>query len=153
MKKDLEFCFSFLTRALHRKISGPSLCVYVSITVLFWQKVHGALSANIYLFKVRIVTLEYGVKGVHGRCSLKKTLTKRKSIVVVRLLGFNKLCTVFEGFYGCFLKKKSKCPVWYWQYFIAYITFLMQAIAPLQRRSGKATSKKNFFFIGNNRVQ
>ena len=33
-------------------------CVHVSITVLIWQKIHGALSANIYLSKVWIATLE-----------------------------------------------------------------------------------------------
>ena len=59
LKKGLEFCFSFPWQEhLHSKISGTWLCVYVSITVLLWQKVHGALSANIYLFKVWIVTLE-----------------------------------------------------------------------------------------------
>ena len=67
LKKDLEFYSSFLwQKHLHSKISGAWLGVYVRITVLFWQKVHGALSANIYLFKVWKVTLEYGLKGVQG---------------------------------------------------------------------------------------
>ena len=48
------------------------------------------------------------------RCSrlIKKTLVRRKSIVVVHLLGLNKLYTLFECFYGRF-QKASKCPVWY----------------------------------------
>ena len=43
---------------------------------------------------------------------IKKTLARRKSIVVVHLLGLNKLYTLFECFYGRF-QKASKCPVWY----------------------------------------
>ena len=36
LKKDSEFCFSFLWQEHdHSKIPGTSLCVYVSITVLF----------------------------------------------------------------------------------------------------------------------
>ena len=59
LKKDLEFCFSFLWQEyLHSKISGVWLCVYVSINVLFWQKVHGELSAKNYFFKVWVITLE-----------------------------------------------------------------------------------------------
>ena len=41
MKKNLEFCFSFLWQEhFHSKILGAWLCVYVSITALFWQKVY-----------------------------------------------------------------------------------------------------------------
>ena len=44
LRKDSEFCFSFLWQEhYHSKIPGAWLCVYVSIAVLFWQKVHGAL--------------------------------------------------------------------------------------------------------------
>ena len=48
------------------------------------------------------------------KCSrlIKKTIVRRKSIVVVHLLGLNKLYTLFECFYGRF-QKASKCPVWY----------------------------------------
>ena len=36
LKKDLEFCFSFLLQEhYHSKIPDAWLCVYVSITVLF----------------------------------------------------------------------------------------------------------------------
>ena len=53
LKKDSEFCFSFLWQEhYHSKMPGAWLCEHVSINVLFSQKVHGALSANIYLFKV-----------------------------------------------------------------------------------------------------
>ena len=42
-----------LTEILVIKLKDKKyLYVYVSITVLFWQNVHGARSANIYLFKV-----------------------------------------------------------------------------------------------------
>ena len=59
LKKDLEFCFSLLWQEHYlSKVPGIWLCVYISITVLFWRKVHGALSANIYLFKALIVTLK-----------------------------------------------------------------------------------------------
>ena len=42
------------------------------------------------------------------RCSrlIKKTLARPKSIVAVHLLGLNKLYTLFECFYGRFLKSK-----------------------------------------------
>ena len=55
---DLKLASCWRQEHLHSKISGAWLCVYVSITVLFWQNVHVAISANIYLFKVLIVTLE-----------------------------------------------------------------------------------------------
>ena len=42
------------------------------------------------------------------RCSrlIKKTLARRESIVVVHLLGLNKLYTLFKCFYGRFSKKQ-----------------------------------------------
>ena len=56
----------------------------VSITLLFWQKVHDSISASIYLSKVWIVTLK------SERCSrlIKKALARRESIVVIHLFGF-----------------------------------------------------------------
>ena len=47
---------------------------------------------------------------------IKKTLARWESVLVVRLLGLNKLYTLFECFYGRF-SKASKCPLCYWQYF------------------------------------
>ena len=59
LKKDSKFCFWFLwQKHCHSNILAAWLCVYVSITVLFWQKFHDVLSANIYLFKAWIVTLK-----------------------------------------------------------------------------------------------
>ena len=47
------------------------------------------------------------------RCSrlIKKTLARRKSIVVVHFLGLKKRYTLFECFLDAF-RKASKCPVW-----------------------------------------
>ena len=59
LKNNSEFCFSFLwQKHCHSKIPDAWLCVYVCITVLFWQKVNSAFSASIYLFKAWIVTLK-----------------------------------------------------------------------------------------------
>ena len=76
---------------------------------------------------------------------IKKTLARRKSIVVVHLLGLNKLYTLSKCFYGRF-RKASKC--WYPH------TFTIQPTTPLQRTADKATSKNlKFSFLENNRVQ
>ena len=114
MKKGLEFCFSFLWQEhLNSKISEAWLCVYVSITVIFWQKVHDALSANISPFQ----SVDSNTRVVCKRCSrlIQKTLARRKSIVVVHLSDLNKL------------RKERKCPVWYWQYFNADISHIHNA--------------------------
>ena len=59
LKRDSEFCFSFLWQEhYHSKIPSTWSSMYLSITVLFWLKVHSAISANIYLFKVWIATLK-----------------------------------------------------------------------------------------------
>ena len=50
---------------------------------------------------------------------IQKTLGRQKSIAVVHLLGLNKLYTL-SAFMAVF-QKVSNCPVWYWQYFNAYI--------------------------------
>ena len=85
LKKDLEFCFLFIWQEhLHSTSSGAWFCVRVSITVLFWQKVYGARSANIS----RVGCERYSRL-------IKKTLARRKSIVAVHLLGLNKLYTLF----------------------------------------------------------
>ena len=85
LKKDLEFCFLFIWQEhLHSKSSGAWFCVRVSITVLFWQKVYGARSANIS----RVGCERYSRL-------IKKTLARRKSIVAVHLLGLNKLYSLF----------------------------------------------------------
>ena len=44
---------------------------------------------------------------------IKKTIVRRKFIVVVHFVRF-------DYFYDRF-RKASKCPVWYWQYFNADI--------------------------------
>ena len=96
--------------------------------------VHGyeCMLASLYYFEKisqRTFCQHLPFQSVHGntkvrceRCSglIKKTLVRRKLIVVVHLLGLNKLYTLFECFYGRF-RKASKCPVWYWQYFNADI--------------------------------
>ena len=70
----MGFGFSFLWQEYYdSKIPGTWLCVYVSITVLLWQNVHGALSANIYLFKLWIVTLE--------KCEICSRLTLLKMAI------------------------------------------------------------------------
>ena len=55
------------------------------------------------------------------RCSrlVQKTLARQKSIVVVHLLGLNKIYTL-SAFMAVF-RKASKCLVSYWQYFNADI--------------------------------
>ena len=56
-----------------------------------------------------------------SRCPrlMQKALARRKSIVVVHLLGLNKLYTL-SAFIAVF-RKASKWPEWYWQYFSADI--------------------------------
>ena len=88
--------------------------------------VHGyeCMLASLYYFEKisqRTFCQHLPFQSVHGntkvrceRCSglIKKTPVRRKLIVVVHLLGLNKLYTLFECFYGRF-QKASKCPVWY----------------------------------------
>ena len=108
---DSEFCLSFLWHEhCHSKFPRAWLCEYVSITVLFWQKIHGALWANIYLFQ----SMNSNTKVGYERCSrlIKKTLVRQKSIVVVHFVRFEQILNLVWELLWSF-QKASKCPVWY----------------------------------------
>ena len=85
----------------HLHTLGAWLCVYISITVLF-------CSRHTFNQHLPFQTINSNTGVGSEKCSrlIKKTLSRPKSIVVVDLLGLNKLYTLFEGFYGLFLKSK-----------------------------------------------
>ena len=77
----MEFCFSLLSQEhLHSKVTGEWLCVYVSITVLFWQKkLRRSFSQHLSFQSVNSNT-----RVECEKCTrlIKETPARRKSIVV-----------------------------------------------------------------------
>ena len=101
LKKGLEFCFSFLWQEhLHSQISGGYACMLASL-YYFHKKFTEHFQQNLPFESVNSNT-RVGCE----RCTslIKKTLARRKSIVVVHVLVLNKFNTLFECFYGfeCF---------------------------------------------------
>ena len=113
MKKDSEFSFPFLWQEhCHRKIPGAWLRVYVSITVLFWQKFTVHFQPT-FTLTFTFQSMNSNTKVGCERCSrlIKKKLVRQTSIVVVHFVRFEQLYTLFKCFYNRFWKA-SKCPVW-----------------------------------------
>ena len=105
--------------------------MHVSITVLFWQKFQGALSANIYLFKVWIATLNRVWKVFKVN---EKTLVRRKSFVVVHFVRFEQTLHLVWVLLWPFSKSKlmSSVVLAVFQYWYPHI-FIVQPTASLQR--------------------
>ena len=151
MNKDLNFCFSFLCQEYYHSKIPRCMVMRVYYQHRFILTKSSRCTFSQYLpFQSMNRNNRIGSK----RCPrlIKKTLVRRKPIVVVHLLGLNKRCTLFEWCYGRF-QKASKGPVWYWPNLNAPQTFIMQPTTPLQRTPGKATSKNLKIFLENSRVQ
>ena len=136
-----EICFLFLWQEqCHSKIPSEWLCVCVSITLLFWQKVQSALSANILPFQIMNSNTKVRCK----RCSrlIKKTPVKRKPIIVVLFVTFEETLHLVWVLSWPFSKSKQTSGVVLagFQYWYPH-TFIMQPTGPLQRTADKATSK------------
>ena len=104
VKLDSEFCFSFLWHEhCHSKIPGAWLREYASITVLFWQKVHGTFSQHLP-FQIMNSNTKVGCES-YSRL-IKKTRVRRKSIVVVHFVRFEQTLDLVWVLLWPFLKNK-----------------------------------------------
>ena len=150
MKKDSEFCFSFPWQE-HRHSNIPSawLCVYyIILAKSSWRTFSQHLPFQ---------SMNSNTKVGCERCSrlIKKTLARRKSIVVTHFVRFEQALHLVWVLLWPFLKSKQRSSAvlavfqcWY------HHIFIMQPTAPLQRTADKATSKNlKFYFLENNRVQ